>query len=304
MNTAAERAPAAHAARARYRRGLLSLLLCTVIYSTGGFFTRLVPVDAWTTLFWRGLFSALFLAAASLKGQRGGWHAMARWPALLVALFSAAGMIGYISALKLTSVANVAMLYATSPLLTALVARLTLRERISADLIAAALATVIGVAIMVGGARGQDDLWGDAIALAMTILYAVLTVLLRHHRDVPMLPSIAVSSLLAGLVSLPFAAHPLHLPATSLFGLAAFGIIQTGLAYVLFLVGSRDVPAAENAAIGALEAPLAPAWVWLAFGEMPATTTFFGGTIVLVAISLLLFRRWRRSPAAADIPGL
>jgi len=33
-----------------------------------------------------------------------------------------------------------------------------------------------------------------------------------------------------------------------------------------------------------MEMPLAPAWGWLAAGEIPATTTVVGGLIVLTAI--------------------
>jgi hypothetical protein len=37
--------------------------------------------------------------------------------------------------------------------------------------------------------------------------------------------------------------------------------------------------------IGALDAPLAPLWVLVAFGETPAQATIIGGTIVLVSIT-------------------
>jgi drug/metabolite transporter (DMT)-like permease len=41
---------------------------------------------------------------------------------------------------------------------------------------------------------------------------------------------------------------------------------------------------AKSALIGSLETPLAPAWVWLAVGEIPAVATVVGGLIVLAAI--------------------
>lgn len=44
-----------------YRLGVL-VTTSTLAFSTTGFFTRLITVDAWTILFWRGLFGALFLA--------------------------------------------------------------------------------------------------------------------------------------------------------------------------------------------------------------------------------------------------
>lgn len=42
--------------------GTALLTASAVAYSTAGFFTRLIDLDAWTILFWRGLFAGLFLA--------------------------------------------------------------------------------------------------------------------------------------------------------------------------------------------------------------------------------------------------
>ena len=51
------------------------------------------------------------------------------------------------------------------------------------------------------------------------------------------------------------------------------------LGLTLFTIGSGLIPAVANALIGALAAPLGPLWMWLAFGELPAATTFVGGTL-------------------------
>ena len=44
------------------------------------------------------------------------------------------------------------------------------------------------------------------------------------------------------------------------------------------------LPLMETALITALEAPLAPLWVWLAFGETPEAATLIGGGVVLTAV--------------------
>ena len=41
----------------RIRLAVVLLLASAAAYSTAGFFTRLIHVDAWTLLFWRGLFA-------------------------------------------------------------------------------------------------------------------------------------------------------------------------------------------------------------------------------------------------------
>jgi hypothetical protein len=64
-----------------------------------GFFTRLVPLDAWTILFWRGVFAGSFTAAYVVWRYRGEtlrvYRSMGR-PGWLFALCSAVGMTAFI----------------------------------------------------------------------------------------------------------------------------------------------------------------------------------------------------------------
>ena len=41
----------------RHAQGILLITLSTVAFSSAGLFTRLIHLDAWTMLFWRGLFA-------------------------------------------------------------------------------------------------------------------------------------------------------------------------------------------------------------------------------------------------------
>jgi drug/metabolite transporter (DMT)-like permease len=64
-----------------------------------------------------------------------------------------------------------------------------------------------------------------------------------------------------------------------------FGTVQFGLGLVLLTLGSRLIPATENALITTLETPLAVAWVWICFGEAPSGTSLAGGAIVMAAVA-------------------
>lgn len=50
----------------QYRFGLLLVIYATIAWSTAGFFTRLIPLDNWTLLVWRGFFGAIGIAVVSL----------------------------------------------------------------------------------------------------------------------------------------------------------------------------------------------------------------------------------------------
>jgi len=49
-------------ARRSHVLGIALNLASAVAYSTSGFYTRLIPLDPWTILFWRGIFAGLFIA--------------------------------------------------------------------------------------------------------------------------------------------------------------------------------------------------------------------------------------------------
>jgi drug/metabolite transporter (DMT)-like permease len=60
--------------------------------------------------------------------------------------------------------------------------------------------------------------------------------------------------------------------------------VMVALGLLLLTLGTRLFSATRSALIGSLETPLAPAWVKLAVGEIPAAATVVGGLIVLAAI--------------------
>ena len=66
--------------------------------------------------------------------------------------------------------------------------------------------------------------------------------------------------------------------------LAAFGIVNSALAILLFMIGARHLPTIQTALIGALETPLGPFFVWLAFGIAPGLVTMVGAAIVVGAV--------------------
>jgi drug/metabolite transporter (DMT)-like permease len=53
----------------------------------------------------------------------------------------------------------------------------------------------------------------------------------------------------------------------------------------MLTLGSRLISATRSALIGNLEIPLAPAWVWLAFNEVPSATTIGGGVLIMLAVA-------------------
>ena len=91
------------------------------------------------------------------------------------------------------------------------------------------------------------------------------------------------------LAGLPFVTG-FAIPYADLPMLVAFGVVNSALAILLFMIGARHLPAIQTALIGALETPLGPFWVWLAFGIAPGLLTMVGGAIVVGAVVWYIFQ--------------
>jgi drug/metabolite transporter (DMT)-like permease len=200
-----------------------------------------------------------------------------------VALGSAVATICFLNALRLTSVADVMVVGATAPFFTAALAWLLIGERERATTLVASLLAVLGMAAMMGGALQAGDISGDLLALAMTVSMALVMVLIRRKAEVSMLPAVCLSAFLCVVFVLP-RAEPLAVGGRELFLLALFGVTQLGLGLLLLALGIRHVSATRSALINVLDSPLAPVWVWLAFGEVPAWSTVVGGAVVMAAV--------------------
>jgi drug/metabolite transporter (DMT)-like permease len=57
----------------RHTQGILLISLSAVAYSSAGFFTRLIHLNAWTMLFWRGLFAGLMILCVIAFQERRRW---------------------------------------------------------------------------------------------------------------------------------------------------------------------------------------------------------------------------------------
>lgn len=268
------------------RQGTLLVVLSAVAFSTAGWFTRLIDLDVWTVLFWRGLFGGLFIALWVVARDRAAAIGTLRsigGVGIVAAICSALATICFLNALRLTTVADVMVIGATAPFVSAGLAWVWTgaRER-PATLVASGMA-LLGIVVMAGEAIAGGRLLGNLLALAMTLLISTMMVAIRRQRAVCMLPAAALSAFLCALLVGPWAA-PGSVAAGDLPGLFLFGTMQFGLGLVLLTLGTRRISAARAALLGALDTPLAPTLVWLGIGEVPSAATLVGGAIVLAAV--------------------
>ena len=271
---------------AEHRLGVALIAASAIAWSFSGVFARLLTVDVWTAVLLRSAFGTLYMAIGLLVVHRGRALVSLRsigWTGLFVAACGGVSMVAFIGAFFYTSVANVSVIYATSPFLAAALGWFVLRERVALRTILAAAIALGGVVIMVAGSFASGRLLGDFFAFVMAATFAVMAVMLRKNRTLDMLPTNMLVCIIAGLIAAPFA-RPMTATPLDLLVLAGFAFTSIALAFFLFLAGARRIPAADSGLITTLEVPLSPIWVYVLFGENPGLAVIVGGGIVLLAV--------------------
>jgi drug/metabolite transporter (DMT)-like permease len=290
----------------QYRLGVAYVALSALAWSSSGLFMRAIHADLMTILFYRGIVSGSGVFALFLFIERGrAWRIIGamRGPSFAATFFSAAAMISGIGSIYYATVADAMVIYATVPFVTAGVAFLVIRERPSVTTMIAAAVALAGVLVMLTGDSGGGGSWfGRGLAVIMTLAVAGLAVVMRRHRDVPMLPAMAASGWVCALVCFWFAS-PAAVSGADVGLVIGFGLIQNALGLCLYTFGSRLIPAADASLLTALEVPLTPLWVWIFFSETPSPATMIGGPIVLLALFGHIFTEVRRhrAPLVANL---
>lgn len=204
-------------------------------------------------------------------------------PAFAVMALCSIGMISGIGSLRFAQVAEALTIYATLPFIAAAMAWAFIGEKPKGRVLIASLVALAGVGIMLKDLSWDGSLFGKFLALIMATSMASMTVIMRRHPDVPMLPAMAGAAWLTSFICFWFAA-PLSISLGTLGLIAVFGVFQNAAGLALYSFGSKLVPSAEATLIAALEVPLTPLWVLLIFSEVPSNATLIGGGVVLAAM--------------------
>jgi drug/metabolite transporter (DMT)-like permease len=270
-------------------RGALLVFGAAATWSLGGTIVRFLEVtDSFTIIFWRSVFAALFLAGfliwqLGLKAATQSVLAI-RGPSVGVAAGFVVASISFVVALRYTTVANVLLMQAGTPLIAALMSYLLFGEKVSKATWLAIAAVIVGVAVMVRHSlTGEVSPLGDGLAFLITVAFACSTVIGRRYSNVSMVPAMLLGAVAAAAIA-STQAQQFAVGSRDMGLLFAFGALNLGLGMALFATGVRLLPSAITALLSTAEPVLGPIWMWWVHNEVPSATTLLGGSIVFGAL--------------------
>ena len=125
--------------------------------------------------------------------------------------------------------------------------------------------------------------------------------LVTRHSSLNPVITVIYGNFLLALVTLPsgIAALP-TITSRDIFAVAFLGILQIGVAYILFIKGvTGGTRPLDASIIGFIEPLLNPVWVFLFIGEQPSKWAILGGAIIIATVVAHTLKQYRNRPAAA-----
>jgi DME family drug/metabolite transporter len=279
--------------RVSHGQGMALILAAGFVWSLNGLLLRMVgDAGTWQVLFYRsiGMVPVLFLWVALGSGGKP-FRALrgTGWAGVIGGLGLVFAFAGAIYSMQATSIANAVFLFAAAPLITAVMARPILGERVRPITWAAIAIAVLGIFLMVREGLALGAGIGSAAALASAAGFSAFTLTLRRARLSDMTPAVLIGAILAIVVAAMVILgrdESYALPARAIALSLLMGAITITGGMALFTTGARVIPAAEAGLLVLIEVMLAPVWVWAFWEEPTSRNTLIGGGVLLAAIVL------------------
>ncbi|MFD0199910.1 EamA family transporter [Saccharothrix carnea] len=234
----------------------------------------------------RALPAGLLLVAVTRQLPRGDWW----WRSLVLGTLNIGVFLPllFLAAYRLPG-GVAATVGAVQPLVVAGLAVVLLGQRMTTRTALAAIAGIVGVALLVLRADARLDVVGVAAALGGAVAMAAGVVLSkRWTTPAPLLAVTGWQLVAGGVVLLPvtFAVEgpPPALTAANVGGFLYLGVIGGALAYALWFRGIRVLPATQVTFLGLLSPVVATLVGWLVLDQGLTAWQVLGAVVVLGAL--------------------
>ena len=279
-----------------------AVLLTAFLWSTSGLFIKLLIEINWHPMLIAG--SRSFLAAIFLLIIRlvfpppKNAKKSSSFPLWAGAFAYAITMLSFIYANSLTTAANAIMLQYTAPVWAALLGWYFNREKPHWEHWLSIALVGGGLFLFFGDALESGALLGNSIAIFSGLAFGATSVFMRMMKDGNPRDAMLLSHVITFAFSIPFFfLYPPEINTSSILPVSFMGIIQIGLASLVYSYGIKKISAVQAMLTAIIEPILNPVWVLLVTGESPSLAAIMGGGIIIFSVvlsSLIGLRRYSK----------
>ena len=271
----------------RARAIRMMILSATIVSTAGLIFRSLNEIDIFEILFFRGAALVLaMLVVVNIFYRQRVFETIRNVgkPGFLGAMFFTGAQIFYVFAFSNTTVANTTFTIALAPFITALLALIILKEKVSKATCFAMILAGLGIGVIIAGDVSADGKLGILFALLTACCFSCFAVTLRRNKHIEMLPVLLLTGSFSMLIGLFFGRWTIIPSLHDITMCFVWGGLLQGVGQSLLVLSTRVLRAAEIPLIMLLEFTLGPIWVWVLFGEQITFMAAVGGTLIFSAI--------------------
>lgn len=267
------------------RKAMLMMVICAIMWSTGGIFIKLI---SWSPLLIAG--SRSLISAAVL-----GIYMIYRRVPVKLCRYSAGAAVGlagcctfFVIATKLTTAANAIVLQYSSPVFILIISALFLHQKMHRREILTVAITMMGIVLFFLDQLSPGNILGNLMAVLAGIFMAVMFVMtgLGGGDDSIRMSGILLAHLLSAVIGIPVGIiGTASVSGIEILYVIILGVFQLGIPYVLYAVASRDCPPLACSLIGMLEPLFNPVWVAIFVGEVPGMFALFGAAVIIAVVT-------------------
>ena len=272
--------------------GYILLLFGGFCLSWGGFIVRSFEQSTvWEILFLRSFFFLLALSVFLISIYKKNTLKIIKesgYPAVLGGFVMSFSFVAFIIAMTNTTVANVVFIISTQTMFLAIFGYFYLKEKVSFIGSSSIFLAMSGIIIMVGDSISTGSLFGNLVALAIPINFAIYVMIIRKNSKLDMVPAMFYSGIFS-LIYGYFLSESFDFTQNDIFMGFLLGVPQLALGFICITIGSRTTASATVGLLMLMETLCGPLWVWLFLNEIPPMSVFIGGVVIISAIILKSF---------------
>ena len=268
-------------------KGLLLALVGVLFITPDSLFIRLVGVNSWELMFYRGLIPFLCLFILLLFVYKKNFIKVCLaigFAGILNAVLVALGNITFVASLENTNVANTLIMISLAPFMAAIFGSIFLKEYPNIRTWITMLLCFSFVIFIFYDSYESEKLLGDMLGFATAMIIGASSVAIRYGKLTNFLPSLMLGKILTMIFTIFFVSS-LALESSDILLILVMGIFFVFIPISMITLAPRYIAAHEVQLFFVLETALGPIWVWYFINERPSDKTIVGG----IAIILIIF---------------
>ena len=273
-------------------RNLSFLFLATgcVGISFGGLIMRNINyADVWQISFFRALgfvFSIITILSFKYKSVIVEKVKKIGLPGIFGGVIHSIANLLFIFSFSKTTIANTLFTLSSIPFITAILALIILKEKISLRTILTMLFAIIGIFIMIkDGLETSGAYNGNLMALGSAVCFSGFIIIMRKYNKVDMIPTSLISGIIIIIVSFVVTQGNINIPMQEILLSFFWGAALNGFINIALIFSTRFLYASEVTLFTLVEYSLGPLWVWIFLDEIITRMTLYGGLIVMLSVA-------------------